>query len=218
MEQILEPVESFNFMVDKNHMIGWKQRLLVKLAMILKRPTSLLPDVFRSENESGFKLKFFKIDKESTSQILKKAKENKVKITSYLTAVIYYALNDLYTENKVEFPKEYGCGLPVNMRMRYEPNMSFSDMRNHIGLTEIQINKNKLSEFTNIWKDSEYIHKKIQEAASIEYGAVFAISHNEFFLKNFLKKIDKSPSIEKSCEEFNKVNEKDLSISNIGIK
>lgn len=214
--QILEPAESLNYMADKQQMVGWKQKLIIKLALKFLTTSCILPNEFRPENESGFKLNFSKVDKHSTSEILKKAKENNIKITGYLIAVVYYALKKLYDENNVKFPKVYPCALPVNLRMRYEPNMSFSDMRNHAGLAEVDIQENKLSGFTNIWKDSKYIHRRVQEAASLDYGALFTLTHHKSFMRKFLKKLDKSSNVENSCELINNQGHCDLKISNIG--
>lgn len=105
MKTVLEPIESLHFHTDKYEMVGDKQKETIEYLSKLEPNEFLLPNTFRKHNESGFKLNLFKIDKELTQKILKKSKQNNIKLSGFLNTAAYYALHDLFTENSLDFPR-----------------------------------------------------------------------------------------------------------------
>ena len=214
MVEILEPADSLNNMIKKLGMFGDKQKETINELKKMKPVEFLLPNEFRIHNESGFKLNLLKLDKSLTSQILIKSKQNKIKLSGYFNAIVFYALRDLYLENGLEFPKVVTCGNTANMRMRYNPNMSFSDMRFQVCITDLTLNQDNLS--GDFWKDATYMHDKIQEITDIDIGILFLGSHDEEYLKNTNETFNKCSSLSEACEKLSKKNLSDLGLSNIG--
>lgn len=216
MTEILQPVESLNYMINKHSMIGEAQRETLNELYKLKPVDFLLPSEFRIHNERGFKLNLVKLDKELTSQILAKARQNKIRLSGYFNAVVFYALRDLYVEYDLEFPKEFSCGNTVNMRMRYDPNMSFSDMRMQVCIADLSLREENLSGFNDIWKDAAYMHNKIQEISDIELGILFYGSQSDDYLRDFIGAFNSSSDLNDACIRLNKLNHSDLGLSNTG--
>jgi hypothetical protein len=216
MKTVIEPVESLHHYVDKYGMFGESQKIKVEDLNKIEEPVFSLPTEFRKYNETGFKLSLFKLDKELTNKILKKTKENKIRLSGYLNTAVYYALKDLYDENNITFPSIITCGNPANMRIRFNPGIEFNALRMHVCITTIVLNQEEMSGFKNIWKDSDYIHNQLQSITNVENGSIFAMSHDIDSLKFLNELYDQSNDLKTAMLNLSKHNHSDLGLSNIG--
>ena len=179
MRTVLEPVESLNYLTEKYGMFGKKQRETVDF-LSKKEPVEFhLPTEFKIYNETGLKISLLKLNKDLTNEIVRKAKHYKIKLTSFLISAFCFALKDLYIENDLKCPNILTCLSPANMRIRYQPNMSFSDMRMQVCVPELVLNENKINESqpVDIWKYAEYVQVKIHESTDLNLGAIFGLSY-----------------------------------------
>jgi hypothetical protein len=158
-----------------------------------------------------------KLNADLTTKILQKAKQNKVKLTGFLSTAIFYALKDLYLENGLKLPKELMCALPANLRMRYKPEKSFSDLRPQSVNSAIIIKPSHLK-FNDIWSDSKFVQKEIDRMLDLKTGTMFLLSHSSKQMKHSIKIFEKSKDSDSACEIMNKESICDLVLSNIGIK
>jgi hypothetical protein len=89
----------------------------------------VLNDKFKSNSETGLKINLIKLDKNLTKNLLNKCKTNNVRMTGCINTAIFYAIRKLYLMNNLEVPSEFSCEIPANMRLRYQPNNEFHDLR-----------------------------------------------------------------------------------------
>jgi hypothetical protein len=216
MKTVLEPVESLHHYVDKYGMFGEQQKAEVSKLAKNEPVNFLLPNEFRKYNEKGFKLDLFKIDKELTQKLIENAKSNNVKLTACLTTAIFYAINKLYLENNLEFPQLFTCLNCANLRFRYKVNLEFFNLRFHVCPTEMVLDQNELSKFTNLWQDAIQVHSKIIESVDTNSGSIYSITHNIEYLKELNKAFDNKASVTEASEHLNNSLHGDLLISNIG--
>ncbi len=217
MENVLDPIESLHYYTEKYKMIGEKQKETIEFISKLKPVEFLLPKEFRKYNETGFKLNLFKIDKELTQKIIKKTKENNIKLSGFLDTAAYYALHDLYTENGLDFPKLALIENSANLRMRYNPPMDFSDLRMQVSITGVTMSQEELSGFTDIWKDSVNTHKQLVQMTDLETGTIFCGSHDFEYIEKKIKIFNESSDLKNASQNFNKTLGCDLAVSNIGL-
>jgi hypothetical protein len=211
MKTCLEPVESLHYYVEKYKLFGEKQKNNLLEKQKEQEVEFLLDKEFRQFNETGFKLDCFKVDKQTTSKIMQKAKENKIRLTGYLNTAVLYALRDLYNEYNLKLPEILTSSHAVNLRFRYEPSMEYYHLRYQVLLTnEIQIKRDDLT--NEIWSDSQIIHEKIVETTDLNSGNAFVVSHNEDILGAYLESFKN----ENVLNEMHKEMHGDLAISNIG--
>jgi len=219
MKTVLEPSPSLHYLTEKYNMVGSFAKALIKISDFLNKflnPVFLLSDEFKKYNESGFKLNLNKLNADLTTKILQKAKQNKVKLTGFLSTAIFYALKDLYLENGLKLPKELICALPANLRMRYKPEMSFSDLRAQVCISATIMKKSRFK-FNNIWQDSKYVHHEIEKMTDLKIGTMFLFTHSSKHLKHSIKLFETSKNVQNACEVMNKESVCDLGLSNIGI-
>lgn len=174
----------------------------------------LLPKELRSTSDTGSKINLFRFNREQTESIMRACKENRVKVTGFLNAAIFFALEDLYSKIGIEFPSRLSSGVSVNYRLRYEPNLDFSHMKTHVGLIKINMDMSQ-----NIWELSRSIDSNIEQATSTESGALLLGSHDfesyEKSIEQHKAYIDGDKS-EQLCQEMRKEFDFHVAFSNLG--
>ena len=127
---VLKPAPNLHQVVSDKGLFNKTQQETVEL--LNKREDGVefvLHEKFKSYCENGLKINLIKLDKNLTTNLLNKCKTNNVRITGCINTAIFYALNKLYLMNNLEVPTEFSCELPANMRLRYQPNNQFHDLR-----------------------------------------------------------------------------------------
>jgi hypothetical protein len=177
----------------------------------------LLHDEFKKFNESGLKINLMRFDLQTTQLIVKKCKEKNLKMTGFLNSALIYALNSLYNENNLEFPKHFACDIPANFRLRLNPMLDFSHVRDLVFLAKVNFDTPNFGQFRDIWKDAEYINKFIDAGLCTEDGSIFLASHDIDFLMKLNKIWQNSLLNESNCDLSSiKGHYSDLVLSNTG--
>lgn len=176
-----------------------------------------LADKFKCFNEIGLKINLIRMDKFLSDRLIKLSKQNQVKVTGFINTAIIYALRELYQENNLAFPDEISCGMPANLRLRYQPNLDFSNIRFQVCLAHLNLSYPFFGEYKSIWKDSAYVDDLIAKSTSIDDGKLFLTTHDkmaiEHFNRLFEECIDRNRNV---CEKMSETNHCDLILSNIG--
>jgi hypothetical protein len=157
------------------------------------------------------------MEKTLSDRLVKLCKQNRVKVTGFINTVIIYALRKLYQENNLIFPDDISCGMPANLRLRYQPNLDFSHIRFQVCLVHLNLSYPYFGEYKSIWKDSVYVDEVIGKSTYIDNGKLFLATHEtkavEHFNRLFEDCIDRQKNV---CEKMSETNHCDLILSNIG--
>lgn len=216
MRNHLEMIDNLDQLVEKHTLIQEKQLQRIKSIQNEPRLDFKLSPKFRCDNETGFKLNLFNIEPELTSRIIKANKQNKSKLSAYLTTVAIYALKDLYDENNICFPKDLCFGMATNIRFRLKPSIVFSHIRSLTTYLEPKIFYPKFGLFENLWRDTAYLDTLIAEASNMEDGSIFAHSHNYEHAEEINHLFQNNSNVNDIISSLNCANGCDLGISNIG--
>lgn len=183
MNAVLEPMPSLHALCDENNFFGDTQKERVK-ELNTKIPIKFLfPDKFKSMNEIGSGIHLLKLDSQLTECLVRRAKQEKVKFNSFFNSAMIHSLRNLYSENDLEFPKEYSNSLAVNLRIRYKPNLDLYHVGFHVCLAFIEFDQNNsLSKHENIWEDSRLIDNIVTAKTNLEDGTLLSNSHSSFIL------------------------------------
>jgi hypothetical protein len=185
MKTELELVDNLNIMTEKSKLFTEKQRKGVELKRNEQNNDFVLDKKFKSNAEKGLKINMMKFDRDVTNKLMKMCKEKNTKLTGLMNAAVLYALNDLYLENGLKFPQNISCGIPVNLRIRYQPNLEFSQVRFQVCLSSINLDSSDFGRFKNIWTDSDYVNKQIEKSACMDDGSLFLTTHDFESIKEF---------------------------------
>ncbi len=176
-----------------------------------------LSEEFKCLNESGLKINLLRIDKLLSDRLIKLSKEKRVKVTGFINSAIIYALRELYQENNLIFPEDISCGMPANLRLRYQPNLDFSHIRFQVCLAHLNLSLPFFGEYKSIWKDSAYVNEMIDQNTCIDNGRLFLTTHDkkavEHFNRLFEDCFDRHLNV---CKMMSETNHCDLILSNIG--
>ena len=164
----MEPCEGLYEICKKTCLFKDEFQPLIRKMNNEVHPNFVLHDKFKEDNESGFELDFFKFDKELTSKILAKSKQNKLKLTGFFQTAAFYALHELYLENELTFPKSLMIETVASLRVRYKPVLDFAHCRFQTVSVEFPVDENRFGEFVDFWTDAKYISDLIQENTSTE--------------------------------------------------
>lgn len=178
MQEHLELIENLDELVAKENLIQEKQLEHIKMLQSQPRLDFKLSPKFKCYNQTGFKLNLFNIDSDTTARVIELNKLNATKITSYLVAIAFYALRNLYLENNLFFPKDATFGLATNVRFRLNPTVDFSHIRSLTTYLEPRLMYPDFGLFANVWDDAVFINKVIAEASDLDSGAIFMYSHD----------------------------------------
>lgn len=210
----LEPKESFYVYCEKTNLFKSEHYQLIEKLKRERKGQSvkfLLPDKFRSNEETGFRLDMFKFDPSLTESIMKTAKVNNTRITAYFYTALIYALRKLYLENELTFPDELLLEIPASLRIRYEPNLEFTHCRTHITLNTFVTNRERFGDFKNFWHDCEYIGELIKQTTCVETGALFYVTHSFEYFNQICKLLN-----ECSFDVMFNFSSNDVALSNLG--
>jgi hypothetical protein len=186
----------------------------------------LLPEKkFRVGEETGARLIFFKFDIETTSKLLTACKKNNQRLTGVLAAVKFYSLRQLFQEHGVDFPEKLVCSMPMNLRMRYSPNMDFSVMGPHVMAAECYFSYPKSGELIDnesfarhIWSSATAMNAEIAEKTSVtevhSFKFLFDLEGLAEATKLFAKAYEHRD--EETIEMLMVEKESDFAVSNIG--
>jgi hypothetical protein len=181
----LDLVDNLNVMTEKSHLFTEKQKKGIESKRGDQHNDFVLDKKFKSNTDMGLKINLIKFDRDVTNKLMKMCKEKNTKPTGFMNAAVLYALNELYLENGLKFPSNISCGIPINLRTRYQPNLDFSHVRFQVCLSKINLDSRDFGRFRNVWKDSEYINREIEKSASMEDGSLFLTTHDLESIKEF---------------------------------
>jgi hypothetical protein len=160
---------------------------------------------------SGTRSDLFRLNAKATLKLVRRSKSRNLKLTGVINSAILKSLEELYTENGLEFPSRIQCSLPANLRIRYKPNMDFSHIGHHVCLTTMSCD---LTEKRGFWELAEYLNSKVEASCSVKTGDLFMLSHDFDELNAFNSTI--SSKINRNAEIEPILNHCDLTFSNIG--
>ena len=216
-----EIMNDFYELCEKSNLINEEKLKQVK-SLIEQRPS--LPNKFLFDphlktdaQARGLKICFFNLDSSTSQELVKACKARKVKVNGAIFAICLYALNDLYAENNLAFPKCLRFKLPANLRIRVSPAMSLSNMRHLINLLEFTLDSPAFGDFRDIWTDSAEINKQIDAVVNMEDGSFFTASHDFQEFEEFFSLVqDPSMTLEEILTKCAEVKDCDFMLSNIG--
>lgn len=84
---------------------------------------------FKSENETGFALDLWCIDRITSDKIMQLCKKHELRVTSYYQTVAFYALKKLYAENKIPLQSSLPISPMITLRTRFNPVYEFYNCR-----------------------------------------------------------------------------------------
>ena len=216
MKVRLELVDNLNVLTSEYKLFSDKQKWAINELRTIQNNNFILDDEFKC-NELGLKINMLKLNKKLSEKLLAKAKEKNTKLTGMLNAAIVYALRDLYEENGLVFPSDLICGLPANLRIRYQPNLDFSHIRFQVCLAHFNLSRPNFGDFNDIWADARHVNELVEKCTSMEDGSLFLGTHDfesiDLFNRMFKECVDDE---ERACKTMNKTNHCDLILSNLG--
>ena len=116
MSERLDLADVVHTLVKKKQLIDGKKLEKIKQLPNRELPDSRIHAKFREKPERGCKINMFCVDELVTKRCLQFCKSHNLKLTGYLSAILLYALEDLYTENGLPFPSDFFFGLAANLR------------------------------------------------------------------------------------------------------
>jgi hypothetical protein len=144
-----------------------------------------LPNKLMNSNDTGIKINLLAMDADFTLKLINYAKLNNVKITGLLITSLFYALKDLFEENKILMPKDVSIFIPVNLRFRVQPNIDFSQTRLCVlGCSMDLLHPNFGKYEYNTIEEVNYVDRVLAE--KIRDGAIF-----DFFFDEKYNQIEK---------------------------
>ena len=214
MKEKLQPYDNLHVLCKQRGLFS-EQKHQAKIEEMDKRqmPKFRLDDKFKSSNESGFKLDFVKLGKETTGKILSKSKLHNIRLTGYFQTIALYALKSLYDGEKLIFPSKVIIEIAASLRVRY--NLDFAHGGFHTVMVIFEADETRFGKFVDFWSDAKYLHELIEENTSSETGTLFSLSHSKK-LDEFNRVFCESSSIEEVKSILNHENECDLGVSNLG--
>lgn len=133
----------------------------------------LLPNVFKSETESGYKMDLLALDVDSTQNIVLFAKEHKIKVNSVLVSAVFYSLKIMYEEKGLKMPKDVSVYVMVSLRIRLEPNIDFSHTRTCTSAILLELEYPDFGKYENFFDDCKFVDrmvpKKIKERSMFDW-------------------------------------------------
>lgn len=216
MTENLEQIDGLYEYCERNNLV--KEKNFIEIESRNNRPhlRFLLPQKLRNPSEAGFKLDFLKYDQENSSKMIRICKENKIRLTSFFYAIGLYALKELYDQNDILFPKEILIDIAASLRVRYSPNLNFSDMRTHVAIIDFALNDENFGNFNNFWQAAQILNKMIQEKTDINEGILFSTTHDIQGLKNFNEIFLNEKKTNEILEIASKETVCDFAYSNLG--
>ena len=174
----LKPVHNLHVICDQRGLFKQSYRDNIEKLRNKERVQFKLADLFRSSNETGYILDFFKLDSKLSSKIINKSKQNHLRLTGYFQTAALYAINDLYKEYNLQLQKRLSIQTSASLRVRYDPNLEFYHCGHHTALFNFATEQDKFGDYEDFWKDAKYVHDKIEENSRADTGALFAMSHD----------------------------------------
>lgn len=215
MTQTLEPTENLYVYCEKTNLYQADFKHNIEKYNSTLEEKLRLPESFRT-SEAGFKLDLFKLDKNVTRDLIDACKANNVRLTAYFYTALYYALNQLYTENEQKMPVELVFNFPASLRVRYRPELAFEHCRMHITGNSFQTDADSFGKFVDFWADCKHIDDKIKEVTSVESGLLFSVTHLFDELDEFNSLFDDSKPADELEHMVSNSFVADLSLSNLG--
>ena len=174
--EMREQIEACGSIHEYFHKSGLYNEEHKKFASALKseRIDFIFNPIFQSIEESGFYMDLFKFDKPTSDLIISTSKKFNVRLTAYFYNVAFYTMKKLYDENQLELPKRFSLDFPINLRMRFEPNVPFSTPRFFVTFAEPSTEEAIYGQFTDFWKDSKYIQTLVDRVTDMKTGAAIA--------------------------------------------
>jgi hypothetical protein len=213
----LDPVDSMYGLLETHGLIDDK-----KIELISQNTDRVahfkLDEKLRNLKDSGLKINILTLDKESSMRLVNHAKANKIKITGFLLAAMFYAFKKLYEENGLTLPNDLAASVSVNMRMRLSPNVDFSHMRNLIALADIRIQNRFTPDSYDVWNEANYINARLCEEMRIDNGSLFKVTHNFKRIDRILHVLrDQQQTTSDKLNEVDFDDKCDIALSNIGL-
>jgi hypothetical protein len=108
------------------------------------------------------------------------SKKRKERLTGLLSALHFYSIRQLFTENKQEFPGSLVFSVPVNFRIRYSPSLDFSQMRPHVCAPECCVKLESGQAFVDeIWTNTASINRDIEHKSDMKQTYCFQFGFDE---------------------------------------
>jgi hypothetical protein len=175
----LELIDNLHQLINNNMLLnreGIESRLKYNKNVVFN-----LPGKFKTIFDNGVKINLMPLETELSKSVIETAKSRSMKLTGFLFAAAFYALKQLYEDNNFHFPRDVSCGIPANLRIRLDPNIDFSHIRNCVLMTHLDLFYPRIT-FQDIWKDAQYINEVVSENTRFDNGSILELSHDDEYL------------------------------------